>query len=204
MIFDVFKNWFSKKAKVTKEIQLSKDGEQCTDAEIEYIKKGKCANCQEGQLYAGPSGGLSQNVRCITCGQGYNITISMGRLIACDNIGIDTQYIDRSKINVDERFAIKDPVKMTELELERLDISTNFAKVISTFAEYMEVRNVVYDENRICSAEFVVPYRDGEKRIIKINVSDREVHVSDGPRNRMSGSTDRVEHYQKILNTFAT
>jgi transcription elongation factor Elf1 len=72
--------------------KLSKDGEPITKWEEDYLtaNKWKCPNCESGPLYEGPSGGMSTNIRCRICGQGYNVTPGMG----IDNIGIDESWID--------------------------------------------------------------------------------------------------------------
>jgi len=89
------KNFFNKKKaiiqlKVSKK-ELSKDGEKITKWEENYLTLNnfKCPNCEKGPLYEGPSGGMSTNIRCRICGQGYNVSP-----FGIDNIGIDESWID--------------------------------------------------------------------------------------------------------------
>ncbi|MFW5847927.1 MAG: hypothetical protein ACOCVF_03335 [bacterium] len=76
--------------------KLSNFGEKCTKWEIYFFEKSNwhCPNCEIGQLYEGPGGGMSQNIRCHTCGQGYNIVPMFGN----ENIGIDESYINKVKL----------------------------------------------------------------------------------------------------------
>ena len=71
--------------------ELSKDGDSVTTWELNFMEKTNyhCPNCEVGQLYEGPSGGMSQNIRCKMCGQGYNVSP-----LGIDNIGIDESWID--------------------------------------------------------------------------------------------------------------
>jgi len=42
---------------------------------LNCVKKNKCPDCKvEGQILAGPRGGMSQNVKCGNCGSEFNIT----------------------------------------------------------------------------------------------------------------------------------
>lgn len=70
----------------------SKENKRITKYEDKIISSGKCPNCKISPLYEGPSGGLSQNIRCYTCGQGYNISP-----FGIENIGIDEYYILKNK-----------------------------------------------------------------------------------------------------------
>jgi transcription elongation factor Elf1 len=84
------------KLKVSKK-QLSEDGQKVTDWEKNYLYSTnfKCPNCEGGQLYEGPSGGMSTNIRCRVCGQGYNVTPMIGLI---ENIGIDESWIDEQYV----------------------------------------------------------------------------------------------------------
>jgi hypothetical protein len=74
---------------------LSKDGQEITEWERNYMESSKwmCPNCESGHLYDGPSGGASQNIRCLVCGQGYNVTP-----FGIDNIGINETFINNQKL----------------------------------------------------------------------------------------------------------
>lgn len=80
--------------KITKK-ELSKNGSRITKWEEDYLHANgwRCPNCEGGPLYEGPSGGMSQNIRCRLCGQGYNVS-PMG----VDNIGIDESWIDEQLV----------------------------------------------------------------------------------------------------------
>jgi hypothetical protein len=80
--------FFSKKS-------LSEDGESITKWEENYLKANnwKCPNCKSGKLYEGPSGGMSTNIRCTICGQGYNVSP-----FGVDNIGIDEKWINKKRL----------------------------------------------------------------------------------------------------------
>jgi transcription elongation factor Elf1 len=78
----------------------SKDGERITEWEREFIEREgkksglwKCPNCELDYLVEGPEGGMSQNIRCRTCGQGYNISP-----FGIDNIGINEDWIDEERV----------------------------------------------------------------------------------------------------------
>lgn len=43
-----------------------------TKKQIVTLRKGHCCDC-EGQLLAGPRGGLCQNVECELCGHKFNL-----------------------------------------------------------------------------------------------------------------------------------
>ena len=80
----------------------SKNGERITEWEQEFFNKAgketgkwKCANCESDFLCEGPEGGGSQNIRCHTCGQGYNVTP-----FGIDNIGIDKSWINQEKFRI--------------------------------------------------------------------------------------------------------
>lgn len=77
--------------------KLSKNGENVTTWEKNFLYSNnfKCPNCEGGPLYEGPSGGMSTNIRCRLCGQGYNITPAMGLI---QNIGVDESWIDEQLI----------------------------------------------------------------------------------------------------------
>ena len=81
--------------------ELSKDGDPITRWEQNFMKKTKfhCPNCEVGQLYEGPSGGASQNIRCKVCGQGYNVTPMGIYNIGIDESWIDEQYLRSLKLN---------------------------------------------------------------------------------------------------------
>ena len=76
----------------------SKDGEKITEWEQDFLEKSAkkhdgdciCPNCEDGFLREGPEGGASQNIRCHTCGQGYNVSP-----FGIDNIGIDESYANK-------------------------------------------------------------------------------------------------------------
>lgn len=92
---------------------LSKDGESITDWERNFLEKSEkknsgkwlCPNCESDFLCNGPEGGMSQNVRCRTCGQGYNVS-PMG----VDNIGIDESWINEEKLRARKLNKIKDKI----------------------------------------------------------------------------------------------
>ena len=78
----------------------SKDGQRITEWEQEFFTregkktgKWKCANCESDYLCDGPQGGMSQNIRCHTCGQGYNVSP-----FGIDNIGIDESWVDPERL----------------------------------------------------------------------------------------------------------
>ena len=78
----------------------SKDGEKITEWEQNFFNtegkktgKWKCPNCESDFLCSGPEGGLSQNIRCHTCGQGYNVSP-----FGIDNIGIGESWIDPDRV----------------------------------------------------------------------------------------------------------
>jgi len=94
-IFKRFKKHIVKNPKVS-----SKNGERITEWEQEFLetegkKSGywKCPNCESDYLCDGPEGGMSQNVRCRTCGQGYNVSP-----FGIDNIGINESWIDQERV----------------------------------------------------------------------------------------------------------
>ena len=49
-----------------------------TDEEVNFInrQRGLCPFCKEGQLIGGPRGGDSQNFRCDSCDQEFNLYIN--------------------------------------------------------------------------------------------------------------------------------
>jgi len=57
------------------------------------IMKRRCPDCGGRKFYEGPSGGMSTNVFCGTCGQGYNFTNIFGEGHA-ERIRKDERYID--------------------------------------------------------------------------------------------------------------
>jgi hypothetical protein len=80
----------------------SKSGEKITEWEREFFiiegeksGKWKCPNCENDFLVEGPSGGLSQNIRCRTCGQGYNVSP-----LNIENIGINESWININKLRL--------------------------------------------------------------------------------------------------------
>ena len=81
----------------TNKKELSKSGQKVTEWEKNFLYSNnfKCPNCEGGQLYEGPSGGMSTNIRCHICGQGYNVTPMMGLI---ENIGIDESWIDEQLV----------------------------------------------------------------------------------------------------------
>ena len=87
------KNLFGFSKPIPKE--KSTDGQIATDYDMTFISKGKCPNCETGTLYEGPSGGMSTNYRCGTCGQGFNIVIWENKIIRqwVENIGVNERYI---------------------------------------------------------------------------------------------------------------
>jgi len=97
------KNYFKKKkASIvlkTLKKEISKNGQKITEWEVNFFNKNgwQCPNCEKGHLYEGPSGGMSTNIRCRICGQGYNITPILG-LENTENIGIDESWIDEQYI----------------------------------------------------------------------------------------------------------
>ena len=88
----------------------SKDGQRITEWEQDFIMKwgkktGKwrCANCESDFLVEGPCGGLSTNMRCRTCGQGYNDSP-----FGIDNIGIDEHWINEGALRAKKLKKLKD------------------------------------------------------------------------------------------------
>jgi transcription elongation factor Elf1 len=78
----------------------SKNGQRITDWEHDFFlkwgrktEKWRCPNCESDFLVGGPEGGASQNLRCRTCGQGYNTTP-----FGIDNIGVDESWIDERRL----------------------------------------------------------------------------------------------------------
>lgn len=111
-------NIFKKLKKVVHNPKVSsKDGESITDWENDFLNKsvkkhkGKwmCPNCESDFLCDGPEGGMSQNIRCRTCGQGYNVS-PMG----IDNIGIDESWIDKKKVRAKKLNKLKDKLKWNQ------------------------------------------------------------------------------------------
>jgi hypothetical protein len=91
---------------------LSKNGEKITEWEQEFFEREgkksgmwKCANCESDYLCSGPEGGMSQNIRCRTCGQGYNISP-----FGIDNIGINESWIDPERLRALKLNKIKDKI----------------------------------------------------------------------------------------------
>ena len=92
---------------------VSKDGESITDWEKDFLKKsakkhdGKwmCPNCESDYLCDGPEGGASQNIRCHTCGQGYNVSP-----FGIDNIGVDESWINEEKLRAKKLIKIKNKI----------------------------------------------------------------------------------------------
>jgi hypothetical protein len=58
-----------------------------TDAERvqKFLKRGECPDCHSTKFRAGPSGGLSQNVKCM-CGSEYNVAQFNGEVIFAERI----------------------------------------------------------------------------------------------------------------------
>jgi len=94
-------NKFFKKSKVQLSInkkKLSKNGEDITEWEKNFMENThyKCPNCESGSQTLLPiyhryqTMGMSQNIRCHVCGQGYNVMGPFG----IQNIGINKSYID--------------------------------------------------------------------------------------------------------------
>jgi len=77
--------------------ELSKDGQNITEWESNFLHSNnfKCPNCEGGPLYEGPSGGMSTNIRCKICGQGYNVTPAISLI---QNIGVDESWIDEQLV----------------------------------------------------------------------------------------------------------
>lgn len=70
------------------------------------------------KLYEGPSGGMSTNVFCSNCGQGYNLTPMIN---SADRIGINMDYCDNEQIKA--RFALK----------QQFEPRTTFTQVQASF-----------------------------------------------------------------------
>ena len=107
-------NWIKKfkKLVVKSPKVLSKNGERVTEWELEFFEKErkesgylKCPNCESDYLYDGPEGGMSQNIRCHTCGQGYNLSP-----FGIDNIGINESWIDPERVRALKLNKIKNKI----------------------------------------------------------------------------------------------
>ncbi len=93
--------------------ESSVDGQDITDWEKNFLDKSSkkhggrwmCPNCESDFLCTGPEGGASQNVRCTTCGQGYNVSP-----FGVENIGIGESWIDPEKLRALKLKKIKDKI----------------------------------------------------------------------------------------------
>jgi hypothetical protein len=91
---------------------LSQNGGPITEWEQDFFEKWgkktgkwKCPNCESDFLCEGPEGGMSQNIRCHTCGQGYNLT-PMGIY----TIGVDKSWINEEKLRAKKLNRIKSKI----------------------------------------------------------------------------------------------
>lgn len=51
-----------------------KNGESLTKFEESFLMDAKCPDCQQQNLYTGPSGGMSTNIACGSCGNEFNFS----------------------------------------------------------------------------------------------------------------------------------
>jgi hypothetical protein len=55
------------------------------------MRANRCFHCGNNEFYEGPSGGMSQNIKCTCCGQKLNVAIFNSQLIMAEDIGVDTE-----------------------------------------------------------------------------------------------------------------
>jgi len=51
-----------------------------------FAKEGRCPDCNGNNFLAGPSGGLSQNIKCNSCKSKFNVAIYEGCILQFDRI----------------------------------------------------------------------------------------------------------------------
>ena len=80
-----WEKWFPKvRDKITTvvpniKLRSYKNGDTVTKFEHEkFLAAGYCPDCESGIMYQGPSGGMSTNVACETCGSEFNLTMLPG------------------------------------------------------------------------------------------------------------------------------
>lgn len=63
-----------------------------TEWERGFIQRtrGKCPDCEVGEMYQGPRGGLSVNVRCGSCSAKFNLAVVNGQVLFAQRIGVPT------------------------------------------------------------------------------------------------------------------
>ena len=106
-------NIFKKVKKLVYNPKVSSvDGQRITEWEQDFFmkwgkktEKWRCPNCESDFLVEGPEGGASQNIRCRTCGQGYNISP-----FGIDNIGIDEHWINPERLRAKKLKRIKSKI----------------------------------------------------------------------------------------------